>query len=79
MCLASIKGNEFGEFIKCKRNEKGYTQEQLTNLSGLSSGYISRIENGLRSNISLEMVQSLMIVLEIDCLELFQVAFSTKE
>ena len=37
---------KIGRFIAKKRKEKGYTQEQLGNILGVSNKTISRWENG---------------------------------
>ena len=42
------------------RKEKGLTQKQLSELTGISQADISRIENGTR-NPSLEMIKRLAI------------------
>lgn len=35
-----------GEIIRKQRKDKGLTQKQLTELTGLSSSFISDVENG---------------------------------
>lgn len=37
---------EFGELIKAKRKEKRYTQEQLSELAGITDVYLRDLERG---------------------------------
>ncbi len=39
-------GAEFGEAIKERRKELGYTQVYISEVSGLSASFISNLENG---------------------------------
>lgn len=36
----------FGQLIKSRRKELGYTQKDVANVSGLSVSFISDVENG---------------------------------
>ena len=38
-----------GEYIRTRRKEKGYTQKDLTELTGISSSFLSDLENGKRT------------------------------
>ena len=42
----AIDYKDIGQRIKAKRIEKGFTQEQLSEISGISQKHISRIEQG---------------------------------
>ncbi len=44
-----VETEEFGEFLKRKRKEKGWTQQRLSNEVGLAASYISHMEKGLRN------------------------------
>lgn len=56
---------EFGAFIRKKRKELGYTQAYLSEFSGLSSSFISDVENG-KSTVELEKVLFLTSLLGLD-------------
>ena len=44
----SPRQTEFGSFLTDLRKQQGYTQGKLGELAGLSTGYISMLETGLR-------------------------------
>lgn len=37
---------QFGQFIKRRRKELGYTQNYVSEVTGLSASFISNLENG---------------------------------
>jgi transcriptional regulator with XRE-family HTH domain len=49
---------KFGQRVKSLRKEKGMSQEELAEKSGLNRPYISAIEQGKR-NVSLEVMEKL--------------------
>ena len=49
---------KFGQRLKTLRKEKGLSQEELAERSGLNRPYISGIEQGKR-NVSLEVMEKL--------------------
>lgn len=49
---------KFGQRVKTLRKEKGMSQEELAEKSGLNRPYISAIEQGKR-NVSLEVMEKL--------------------
>lgn len=57
--------NGFSNLIKTKRLEKGLTLSELEQLSGVSSSYINRIENGYNKQPSYEIVINIAIALDI--------------
>lgn len=61
---------KFGNNVKKYRQQKGFTQEKLSELSGLSRNYISDVELGKRS-ISLKNIEIIAISLEIEVQYLF--------
>lgn len=61
---------KFGKHIKCLRNEKKLTQEELANLSGLSRQYIGDVERGAR-NISLINLEKIAKAFGISLSQLF--------
>lgn len=51
-----------GEMIRKQRKDKGLTQKQLTELTGLSSSFISDVENG-KATVELGKVIQIINVL----------------
>lgn len=56
--------------LKKIRKEKGLTQEKLVELSGISRGYISLLENKKRENITLNILMILSNSLNLCCKDL---------
>ncbi len=65
----------FGRQIRRLRNRRGYTQEELANLSGIHVSYLSGIERGAR-NPSLRSIRRLAKALGVRVGKLF--AFETR-
>ncbi|WFB58694.1 helix-turn-helix transcriptional regulator [Paenibacillus sp. BR1-192] len=61
-----------GERIRTLRKEKSYTQESLSEKSGIHVTYISDIERGER-NISMETLEKVIIALEVNPVEVFRI------
>ncbi|WP_019639979.1 helix-turn-helix domain-containing protein [Paenibacillus fonticola] len=61
-----------GERIRTLRKEKGYTQESLSEKSGIHVTYISDIERGER-NISMETLEKVISALEVNPVEVFRI------
>ena len=57
--------------IKIKRMQKGYTIKKLAQLSHISPGYLCHLENGTRSNPSMETMEKIAKALNIGIAELF--------
>lgn len=53
------------------RKEKKLTLKELSDLTGLSAGYLCHLEHGSRSNPSKKVIEKLTCVLEISVEELF--------
>ncbi|WP_067844207.1 helix-turn-helix domain-containing protein [Amphibacillus sediminis] len=66
---------EFGNLIKQRREELGYTIKKVASAVHSSESYISRIECHKRMNPSVCIVYRLAEVLEIDFVYLLEVAF----
>ena len=49
---------KIGKFISNERKAKGYTQKQLSELTGITQGDISKLENG-SANPSIKTLQRL--------------------
>ena len=62
---------KFGQRIKTLRKERGLSQEDLAELSGLDRTYISGIERGLR-NVALRNIETLAQALEVSISDLFE-------
>jgi transcriptional regulator with XRE-family HTH domain len=56
--------NSVGERIKARRLEKGWTQEELCQKAGISTGFLSDVENNKRS-VSAETLLGLARVLSL--------------
>lgn len=61
-----------GERIRTLRKEKSYTQESLSEKSGIHVTYISDIERGER-NISMETLEKVISALEVNPIEVFRI------
>ncbi len=64
---------KFGNKVKALREEKGFSIEQLANISNVDRNYISDIEKGKR-NASIEIIEKVITGLETD----FATFFSDK-
>ena len=65
---------KIAEIIKQKRLESGLSKRQLGNLVGVSDTEINRIETGMRTNFNLVLLIKLCNELDIDFVQLLQVA-----
>jgi transcriptional regulator with XRE-family HTH domain len=61
-----------GERIRTLRKEKDYTQESLSEKSGIHVTYISDIERGER-NISMETLEKVITALDVSPIEVFRI------
>lgn len=61
---------KFGHKVKQLREEKGFSIEQLANISDVDRNYISDIEKGKR-NVSLEIIEKITTGLETDLATFF--------
>ena len=57
---------DFGEQIRARRKEIGFTQKQVADLCGTSLRLISELERGLRTQVSLSTVLRLCSRLALD-------------
>ena len=57
--------------IKILRNQKGITLDELSHLTGISSGYLCHLEKGSRSNPSLEVMEKIAKALNKSVAEVF--------
>jgi transcriptional regulator with XRE-family HTH domain len=62
--------DKVGQRIKELRNELGLSQEALANKAGVDRTYVTDVENG-RRNISVELLEKLIIALEVSVQEFF--------
>jgi transcriptional regulator with XRE-family HTH domain len=60
----------FGKNVRLAREKKSWSQDRLSEQSGLHRTYISGIERGVR-NPTIEIVQQIAIALDVDVPELF--------
>jgi len=66
--------NQFGKYLKEKRNEKGFTINQVSLYSGISAAQLSRIENGKRGTPKAENIQKLAEALSVSYDEIMRMA-----
>jgi transcriptional regulator with XRE-family HTH domain len=62
---------KFGKRIRTLRKERGLSQEDLAELSGLDRTYISGIERGIR-NVALRNIEALAQALGVSLADLFE-------
>ncbi|MBV7329218.1 helix-turn-helix domain-containing protein [Chloroflexi bacterium TSY] len=62
---------KFGHRIRVLRKERGLSQEQLAERSGLDRTYISGIERGVR-NVALRNIEALAQALNVSISDLFE-------
>lgn len=60
----------FGKNVRLAREKKGWSQDRLSEESGLHRTYISGIERGVR-NPTIEIVQQIAMALDVDVPDLF--------
>lgn len=60
----------FGQNVRLAREKKGWSQDRLSDESGLHRTYVSGIERGVR-NPTIEIVQQVAKALDVDIKELF--------
>ena len=57
--------------LKMLRKEKGFTLEELSELTGISVGYLCHLENGSRNNPSIQVMEKLAQALNKSVFEIF--------
>ena len=62
-----FSAKDLGKYFKVRRKKLGYTQKQISELSGLSASFISDVENG-KPTIELDKAIKLANVLGINLL-----------
>lgn len=68
------QANEFGIYLKRKREQRGFSVNQLALKSGVSAAQISRIENAVRGIPKPETIQKLAVALKVDYQEMMEKA-----
>ncbi len=61
-----------GKNIAVIRKQRGYTLTQLSELSNISKSYLSNIERNINKNPSLEVIQKIASVLDVDLITLLR-------
>lgn len=59
----SIIADRVGKKLKCKRIEKGYTQERVAELADLHPTYIGQVERG-EKNLTIESLEKICLALD---------------
>ena len=67
----------FGEYVKELRCKRDLSQRELAKLSDLSNAEISRLEKGVRKNLSIKTLMKLANGLGIDDFELIKLCIDT--
>lgn len=65
--------------LKQLRLKKGYTLEELSRLTGLSTTYLNSIENGYQRNPSLDTIDKIAIGLNEDLVKIFYIIKDLKK
>jgi len=68
-----------GKFLKKKRKEKGWTQDEIAKRVGLSRQTISKIENGIMARVSLIHMEALLRLIGYDMCIIPHNPFSKEE
>ena len=67
--------NNFGQWLRIYRKKRGFSVRQLAKYSGVSSAYISQIENGKRNAPSnYKILQKIAKPLKVELREIYDVA-----
>ncbi|MFV5697276.1 helix-turn-helix domain-containing protein [Flavobacterium sp. ZT3R17] len=61
---------KFGQKVKELREQKGFSIEQLANISNVDRNYISDIEKGKR-NVSITIIEKIILALDTDFASFF--------
>jgi transcriptional regulator with XRE-family HTH domain len=61
---------KFAQKVKELREQKGFSIEQLANISNVDRNYISDIEKGKR-NVSIEIMEKIILALDTDFTNFF--------
>lgn len=59
--------------LKQLRIGKGYTLEQFSKLTGISTTYLNSLENGLQTNPTLDTIDKIAIGLKEDLVKIFYI------
>ena len=62
----------FGQKVRSRREEEGWSQEELAEKAGISRNYLSQIERGVATNLSWQVVERLVTVLGLRPSEIFE-------
>lgn len=69
-----VISSNFGSLLKYLREQKGYSLKEMEEKTGVSAGYISRMETGERKAPSIPIVQLLADALDVELTELLDVS-----
>lgn len=70
--LSEEKAIEIGKFLKKRREEMGYSTNQMLLKTGISKGDLSRIENGKKKKINPIYLKELCRVLKLNVIDVFK-------
>jgi transcriptional regulator with XRE-family HTH domain len=66
-----MDAKELGAQVLARRKEKGFSQTELAERTGISRNYVSLIERGEATNISMRIINQLAVNLETTSSDLF--------
>lgn len=61
----------FGQRVRTRRSDEGWSQEELAEKIGISRNYLSQIERGVANNLSWRLVERVTTVLGLGPSEIF--------
>lgn len=73
-----VVNSDLAGYLKYLRQERGFTLREVENATGISAGYLNRIERGERKTPTLPVIELLAKCYGIDPILLFQVAINSK-
>lgn len=70
--ISAMAAYRLGQKVKTIRKRRGLTQVELAAKAGLTQGYITQLENGVRTNPSFDIVQRLAKGLKVTVADLVE-------
>jgi transcriptional regulator with XRE-family HTH domain len=70
--MRSMELKSFGQRVRARRVEEGWSQEELARKAGISRNYLSQIERGVATNLSWQVMEKLVTELGLRTSEIFE-------
>ena len=74
--MRSMELKSFGQRVRARRVEEGWSQEELARKAGISRNYLSQIERGVATNLSWQVRKRLVTMLGLGISEAFEEQWS---